>query len=248
MVKIILRDDDLNINCSPKDFEIFHEAAKYYDEVVLSMVPFPLKDSKLGGNYFKELDFSENNDFIHKLRILLKTSNINLSMHGINHKGFAEFKDTIELHKILEAKSKLEKTFEVEVDTFTPPNNVLSKKNFYNLIDANFKRIFSAFSSWPHERPLSYCYLEHFLKSSILAIRKEKGRRVLTNLRYKTIEEFPSFVAYTKNDLNKLILNIFKSKFRDNQTIIIATHFWELWRTNPEELLSIPNKIKCQIH
>ena len=248
MVRIILRDDDLNINCPPEDLDIFIEASKHYDEISLSMVPFTLKESKLGGDYYKNLDYTENNSFIKKARKLLEIDNISLSMHGVNHKGFAEFKDKIELSKIINAKEKLKKTFRVEVNTFTPPNNVLSKHNFYNLIDAKFKRIFSAFSNWPHERPLRYCYLEHFLRSSLLALRKEKGRRILTKLQYKNIEEFPSFIAYSKDDLNKLIFNIVKSKVRNNQTIIIATHFWELWRTNPNELLSLPRKIKCQIH
>ena len=159
MVKIILRDDDLNINCSPKDLDIFFEASKYYDEIALSMVPYPLKSSELGGDYFKDLDFSENNKFIKKAKKLLKLKNVTLSMHGINHKGFAEFKNKHSLSEIINAKTKLEKTFGVEVNTFTPPNNVLSKDNFLKLIDANFSRIFSAFSNWPHERPIRFCYL-----------------------------------------------------------------------------------------
>ena len=136
----------------------------------------------------------------------------------------------------------------MQVDTFTPPNNILSKYNFLNLVNANFKRIFSAFSNWPNERPLRYCYLDHFVRSSYLVLKKQKGRRILRKLQYKNILEYPSFVAYTEDDLNKLIPNILKSKVQDNQTIIIATHFWELWRSNPEKLLSLPNKIKCQIH
>ena len=97
MVRIILRDDDLNINCSPKDLDIFFEASKYYDEISLSLVPYPLKDSQLGGEYFKSLDYSNNNPFIIKARSLLKIKNVSLSMHGINHKGFGEFKNEMKL-------------------------------------------------------------------------------------------------------------------------------------------------------
>ena len=93
MVRIILRDDDLNVNCSSKDLDIFFEASKYYDEVILSMVPFPVSDSKLGSDNNKILDYSENNQFIKKARTLLESKNVNLSMHGVNHKGFAEFKN-----------------------------------------------------------------------------------------------------------------------------------------------------------
>ena len=248
MVQIILRDDDLNINCLPEDLDIFFEASKYYDEISLSMVPFPKKDSKLGDNNYKKLDFSSKNNFILKAKKLLEIHNVTLSMHGISHNGFAEFKNQIELSEILNAKAKLENTFNVEVNTFTPPNNVLSKHNFFNLVDANFKRIFSAFSNWPHERPLSYCYIDHFLRSSFLALRREKGRRIIRDLKYKNIQEYPSFVLYTKSDLNELLKNIHKSKIKKDQTIIIATHFWELWRTHPDQLLSIPNKIRCQNH
>ena len=247
MVRIILRDDDLNINCSPKDLDIFFEASKYYDEISLSLVPYPLKDSQLGGEYFKSLDYSNNNPFIIKARSLLKIKNVSLSMHGINHKGFGEFKNEMKLSEILKAKKQLENTFNVSVNTFTPPNNILCKKNFLHLVDAKFKRIFSAFSNWPHERPLKYCYIDHFIRSSFLALKKKKDRRIIRKLNYKNIEEYPSFIAYKSEDLNKLPENIIKSNIKKNQTIIIATHFWELWRTNPDKLLSLPNIIKCQI-
>ena len=57
------------------------------------------------------------------------------------------------------------------------PNNILSKKNFYKIVDAGFKRVFTAFSNWPNERPLRYCYLDHFVRSSYLVLKKQKGRK-----------------------------------------------------------------------
>tara|TARA_B100000900_G_scaffold410210_1_gene427585 strand:- start:307 stop:1053 length:747 start_codon:yes stop_codon:yes gene_type:complete len=248
MVQIILRDDDLNINCNHKDLDIFFEASKHYDEVVISVVPFPCSQSETGSNNNIDLDFSVNNSFIKKARTLLKHKNVTLSMHGVRHKGYGEFKDEIEFSEIKRAKETIEKIFGVNVQTFTPPNNILSKKNFYKIVDAGFKRIFTAFSNWPNERPLRFCYFDHFLRSSFLALIGKKERRIIRKLKYKNTEEYPSFIAYTPKDLKNLIDNIIKSNLKPEDTIIIGTHFWELWRTNSDELLSLPNLIRCKIH
>ena len=95
---------------------------------------------------------------------------------------------------------------------------MISKDNFLRLIDANFSRVFSAFSNWPHERPIRYCYINHFFRSAFLALSRKKSRRILTKLKYKNIEEFPSFVAYTKEDLNKLI-ELVKNNFGEEEAI-----------------------------
>lgn len=247
MVRIILRDDDLNVFCKPEDLDIFFKASNVYDEVVLSMVPFPCRESNVGLKINEKVITTNNNQFVRKAKKLFQKNNVNLSMHGIRHFGYGEFKNEIKLSEIKNAKKTLEDIFEVKVDTFTPPNNILTKTNFYKLADAGFNRLFSAFSSWPFERPLNYYYLNHFLRSSFLALKQKKSRRVIKPLKFQNLKEFPSFIAYNLNELNELVDNIVKSNINSNETIIIATHYWELWRTNPNDLLKLPSKIKSEI-
>ena len=247
MVRIILRDDDLNSNCSDEDSEIFNSAADVFDEVVLSIVPSPRENSLVGSQkkYFSELE--QNPKFIKKIHTLLKKNNVSLSMHGLNHSGYGEFGENIDINKIMSTKRDMERLFNVNINTFTPPNNILNKHNYLSLQKLGFTRIISAFSNWPFERPLNYCYLDHFLRSSILAIRRKKDRRVLRRLNFNTIEEYPSFIAYTKENLENIIDNIIISKPQKETTIVIATHYWELWKSMPNKLLSLPDLIRCRL-
>ena len=248
MVKVILRDDDLSIYCDPKDLDIFFKASNEFDEVILSMVPFPSKQSKIGIKINEKLEIPKNNAFIIRAKELLQRDNVNLSMHGIRHFGYGEFQNKIKSSEIIRAKKTLEDIFEVKVDSFTPPNNILTKSNFYKIADAGFNRLFSAFSNWPSERPINYYYLNHFFRSSFLALKGEKARRIIKPLKFKNLEELPSFIAYNINELNELVENIVKSNININDKITIATHYWELWRTHPNELLKLPSRIKSEIN
>lgn len=247
MVKIILRDDDLNANCHAEDIDIFFNASDVFDEVILSFVPFPALDSCLGENDFKGRLISENKPLISKVKNLLKLKNVSISMHGISHSGYGEFSNPISTNEIKHAKKTLEKVFEVKVTTFTPPNNILSKKNYTNLKSVGFTRIISAFSNWPSERPLRFCYLDHFFRSSLLALKNKKDQRILRPLIFSGIREHPSFIAYNEGELKTIVNSIYKSCPNPDETIVVATHYWELWKTNPKELLKLPQLIRCKL-
>ena len=80
MVQLILRDDDLNINCTSR-FRYFFEASKYYDGGTF-FCAFHTQNWNRTNNYIP-LDFSIKT-FVKKARNLLKIENVTLSMHGIN--------------------------------------------------------------------------------------------------------------------------------------------------------------------
>lgn len=245
MVKLVLRDDDLNLNCTPLDLQPFFLASDLFDEVILSFVPFPCSTSCIGVHR-DSLNLSNqiNVDFVFEVKKLLKKGNVKIAMHGVEHAGYGEFSRSIPINKIIEAKQYLEKIFSVEVDTFTPPNNILSKENFSNIEAAGFKRVITAFSSWPNERPLYFRYILHFLLSSVLVITKNKNKRILMDLHYGGLIEKQSFVAYTQHDLFNLIDAIKFSLRLKKGDIYIATHYWELWKTAPAQLIDIVKKIK----
>ncbi|MEY2702309.1 MAG: hypothetical protein RLY43_942 [Bacteroidota bacterium] len=245
MARLILRDDDLNLNCIPSDLTPFFISSHLFDEVILSFVPFPCVDSSIG-LCFDTLQKSGqvNYDFIAEVKKLLKRGNIKIGMHGVQHAGYGEFSKRIDIDNILRAKKYLENIFEVNVDIFTPPNNIISKENFINIEAAGFKRIITAFSNWPHERPFHIKNFLHFLLSAILVITKNKDKRILIELHHGGLVENQSFVAYTEDDLFKLYDAIKYSLEIKNGDIYIATHYWEVWKSTPFQLIDIIKKIK----
>lgn len=235
MVKLILRDDDWTINCKPRDLEPFVIAAKFFDEVILSFVPFPANDSKLSN--LKKSSSKYNPHFIRKVREILKLGNITIAMHGLTHSGYGEFKLDIDIRKIKEGKKYLESLFGVEINTFTPPNNILSRKNFINIEQSGFSRIVSAFSNWPYERPLNFDYLIHFFLSSVLVFTNNKNKRILSRLKFKNLNEYVSFIVYNEKELCELTDSIkFSPKLSFNE-IYIATHYWEIPKNSMHNLL-----------
>ena len=210
------------------------------------MVPSPCKGSIIGKEISTEINQKDKFEFIIKMKELIQKNNVFISMHGITHSGYGEFSRNIPLEKIIRAKKKLEYLFDTSVDTFTPPNNILSKRNYHKLCKAGFKTIISAFSNWPSERPFTYCYIDHFLRSSVLALSKKKRQRILKNLEYRGVKEYTSFIAYNKIDLDRIVYDISNSRPKPDQTIVIATHFWELWKSHPNQLINLPGLIRCK--
>jgi len=245
MARVILRDDDLSFRSSVEDLEPFFKAATYYDEVVLSFVPFPEHHSKLGPNKFSTYNtLLDNTELCEAVKKLISLNNVRIGMHGVRHSGYGEFSQSVPVTEISRGKKYLEEAFGVPVDTFTPPNNILSKENYFRLHQAGFKRIISAFSNWPHERPLTKDYILHFLKSAALALIKKRQNRVLGGVVFNGIYEIPSFVAYRESDLSLLIDSIIQSGGCSGCDVVIATHYWELWQTCPEALLKIPSRLR----
>lgn len=241
MVKLILRDDDWTINCLSGDLDPFILAAEHFDEIILSFVPFPAIDSKLGNS---KIYPKYNPYFIKKLKNFLKLGNITIAMHGLTHSGYGEFKADIDIHKIKEGKSYLENIFGVKVNTFTPPNNILSKKNFIKLEQSGFSRVISAFSNWPSERPFNFDYLLHFFLSIPLVFTKNKKMRILSRLKFQNLTEYVSYIVYNEGELNTLTDSIKFSPKLSFSEIYIATHYWEIPKNNISKLLYEVNRIR----
>jgi len=248
--KMILRDDDLNGGCSAEDVMPFFDAAKLFDEVVLSFVPFPVGNSQVGlpatTDTEKDSSLLNNTSLVNKVKELIALGNISIAMHGVNHAGYGEFSVPIPSEDILQAKNYLEEIFGTRVDTFTPPNNILSRENYYRIHSAGFRRIISAFSNWPHERPITTSYFLHFFRSSLLALTGRKRQRILGGIYHKGMVECPSFIAYRNTDLESLPEDIIRSYGSGCGDVIIATHYWELWKTDPDRLIRVVSQIGKQ--
>jgi len=246
MARITLRDDDLNATCSPCDAQFLYDASAHFDTVVLSVIPNLSSQAVTwrGSENFARI--VDNKPLVRFIAPLL-ARNVTLSMHGLTHAGYAEFSRPVSKNAFMAEKNKLEDEFQVQVDTFTAPNNSLSRRNYELLKEVGIRNIIGCFGSYPWERPLKPQFLSHFIRSSILAISRKKSERILGGVRHGSSTEYHAFTAYNHDEVVDLARSVHASLKRGGGDIYIATHFWEIWRSDANRLLSTINRLRTHI-
>jgi len=232
-MKFAIRDDDVNFFTKPEDLEKVYNDIWNICPVSFAVIPFvkgmvsPMIPEKYW-NEKKYFPIGENFGLVAYLKEKIKEKKISIMLHGYSHEnnpdGY-EFETGDNLYnKIKDGKEYLEKVFGVEVKTFVPPHNTISKEGVkaINKLGMNLAVVPSFYFD---KRPWNYKTFKVFLKRRIFKIKyKDEPPFVFDFGNHKEIRCIP----LTPIVNFKFLKEKFDIAYKFNGVFCLATHYWEM--------------------
>jgi hypothetical protein len=180
-MKFVIRDDDACGFTSPDEIRRCYERIWSYAPVSLSVTPFrvPGNDWNAPSAYQGSMDalpLARNRELVEFIRDGLGSGTLDIALHGYHHwlcEGLPEFVAGNELaEKAQLGKTYLDKLFGLDIRTFVPPNNALSREGLAAIVVARMN-LGGTFKLWSRaSRPvtlksLSYCprvWWHHYIR------------------------------------------------------------------------------------
>lgn len=241
MVKLVIRDDDLNYFSSVKDVERVYSAISTFP-VSFAVIPAVTDVSTIGlcpetrGNK-TPMYVGDNKELVEWMKKMQKERGYDICMHGINHtytfdkrgEKVAEMvwrKDPDLIETISYWKGKMEKDLDCSINCFVAPSNLISKYGI-KCVAAN-KMNFSGIIPITFQRDLTFRNVTNYLKRWYL--------------RFKDRLPYPGILNYgTHKELNACTIQSYEYLVRmytycekNHAPMVINTHYWKL-REYPEE-------------
>lgn len=171
IMKFVIRDDDTCGFTSPDELRVCYERIWPDIPVSLSVTPFrvPGNDWNAPEDYkdsMDVLDLEQNMEVVQFIRNGVVNGSIDVTLHGYHHwlsMGLPEFIGGDDLpEKARKGKLYLDELLGVNVRTFVPPNNAISRAGLNAIVDAGMNlggtvRLWSRNSRTVTVRSLSYC-------------------------------------------------------------------------------------------
>jgi len=239
MIKLAIRDDDVNFFTNPQDLdEIYQEISDF--PISLAVVPFVAGDNGScpeSGNISKdEHPIGKNKKLVSFLQEEIKKDHYEILLHGITHeyKYINSIKLSEMIHKdknknlfdeVKRAKKYLENTLNCKINCFVPPNNHISVNGVEAIIENNMH--LSGIISHKVDRKITFKYIYNYIKRWIF--RAVHGYPYPGILDYGTHFELNAFTFYNK----EYIYKAYKLCKEKNLSMVIYTHYWYL-RDNPK--------------
>lgn len=236
-MKFAIRDDDINYFTRAEDLNSIYEDIWNKCPISISVVPFhaSTKSGAIPQKYWTGdavFPIGENKQLIKFLRGKIKEGKISIMLHGYSHKDYKnghefEVGDNLE-KKVKEGKEYLQQLFGIQVTTFVPPHNVLSRRGLSAVVN-NGLNIANIASFRPSGRIFHFSNIIPFIKLRIFYIRYPDRRYpyIISLSNHKEITCYP-LVPQTK--LGKL-KDDFKFCFKMDGVFCLATHYWEMKNT-----------------
>lgn len=235
-MRFAIRDDDTNYFTEPE--ELVRIYGNIWDKcpISLSVVPFHTgaKTGAIPEKYWgsdKIFPIGENKKLVEFLREKIKEGKICIMLHGYSHKDYQngyEFEVGDNLYsKVKEGKKYLEEIFGIEIKTFVPPHNSLSKEGFKAVIRNNLN-IANVHSFRLSKRPFSLNNVIPFLKQKYYIWRYKNSYPYVFHFRDHS--ELRCYGLVPETTLESLI-NDFNFCYRHNGDFCLATHYWEFLRS-----------------
>ena len=234
-MKFAIRDDDTNYFTKPEDLERVY--GDVWDKVPVSLAVIPFvgggKIEAIPSEYWrgdKVSPLGENEGLVEFLKEQIAKGRVSLMLHGYSHKDHPngyEFEAGNDLfNKVKEGKSYLEELFDVEIKTFVPPHNSLSRRGAQAVID-NGLNILMAYSHWPWERPFETANFINFARIAWFWLKYGKSKRYPRVLRFSRHKEFGCYTLHPSASLQRLKAGLeFAMKAGGN--FCVATHYYAL--------------------
>ena len=234
-MKFAIRDDDTNYFTKSEELENIYTNIWDKCPVSLSVVPFH-RGTKTGAipkscwESSKIFPIGENKVLVKFLKIKIKEGKVSIMLHGHNHgntpEGY-EFEAGENLYeKVKEGKEYLDKIFGVEINTFVPPHNTLSKDGFSAVVDNNLN-IVNIPSFHIRKRPVSFSNVLPFLKYRYWHWRYKHSYFYV--LRFSNHSELSCQGLIPGVKLESLI-DDFNFCYQHNGNFCLTTHYWELFK------------------
>ena len=243
-MKFAIRDDDINYFTRPEELEKVYDGIWDLVPISLSVVPFigGGETGAIPSKYWRSekiFPLGENMQLVKFLREQLSKGRISLMLHGYSHRDYPrgyEFEAGEDLFaKVKKGKDYLEELFDVEIKTFVPPHNSLSRAGAQAVID-NGLNILIAYSHWPWERPFERANFVNFAKMLWFWLRYGKSKRYPKALCFSRHKEFGCYTLHPRVSLQELKEGLeFAIKRRGN--FCLAVHYYTL--VKDERLLGL---------
>jgi len=233
-MRFAIVDHDTNYFTKPEQLENVY--GRIWDEVPISLSVVPFHASTKSGAIPREywqgdriFPIGENKELVKFLKRKISENKVSILMHGYSHKDYEngyEFEVGEGLYeKVKEGKKYLEETFGVEIKTFIPPHNSLSKEGMKAVI-ANRLNILGSLSFRPSRRPFEVRYIFNLFRRKFFQLKSG----ILTYpmvLQFKGHCELACFSLIPSTRMGELI-RAFNLIRKYNANFCLATHHWEM--------------------
>lgn len=242
MVKLAIRDDDMNFFTKVEDIEYVYRDFNHFP-ISFAVIPKVMDVSTVGacpdtrGNSTPK-DISANRELISWLRQQLENGSADVLLHGETHeykfisgKRFAEMewreKEYNLVSSIKNNRKLLEDSIGHPISCFVAPSNKIARKcikavaenglNFSGIIDIKFSRAFTLRNI--------YNYIKRW------------SLRVMTNLPYPGVMKYSDHLEISACLLQSYdyLVRMFEYCKKHSLPMVVNVHYWHL-RDNPKEL------------
>ncbi len=182
-MKFAIRDDDTCYFTTPEDLKNAYGDLWGKIPISLAVIPFvkARKAPYIPKEYWntgKEYPIGENDELVSFLKREIKKGNVSIMLHGYNHEYYPqpEFVAGKNLkEKIIKGKRYLEELFEVEIRTFVPPSNTMSKEAIKAVKECSLNLLYYP---TPKNRPFGIKKWIIFLEDLMFKYRERQCSRI----------------------------------------------------------------------
>lgn len=233
-MRFALIDHDTNYFTKPEQLENVY--GKIWDKIPisLSVVPFHActKSGAIPQEYWEGdriFPIGENRKLVNFLKKKIEKNIVSILMHGYSHKDYDngyEFEVGENLYeKVKGGKKYLEEIFGVEIRTFVPPHNSLSKEGLKAVI-ANKLNIVGSLSFHPSKRAFDMKYILNLFRRKLFQLRTGISTYPMV-MRFGSHYELGCFSLIPLTRIEELI-RAFSLVKEYNGDFCLATHHWEM--------------------
>lgn len=252
MVRLAIRDDDMNYFTKVDDIEKLYEPISGFP-ISFAIIPAVIDVSTVGacpdtrGNKIPRF-VGDNQILINWLRKKLKKNECDVLLHGINHsykivdgKKYAEMewrKEDNLADEIGKWKRNLSDLLDYDINCFVAPSNKISKYGIKCLERNNLN--YSGIVPIDFKRPLTLCNTANFCKRWFL--RLKDGFPYPNVLRYSSHLEVNACIF----DGYEYLVNMFLYCKKRDYPMVVNVHYWQL-RDNPKDMNELVSFVKYAI-
>jgi hypothetical protein len=239
-VRAALRDDDTCYFTTPEALTRVY--GRYWDRIPISLAVVPVHASTRSKgippeHWEGEAEFplGENAELVDFLKEGVSSGRLSMVLHGYSHQNYPngfEFEVAPDLDvRLAHGLGYLEALLDVEISTFVPPHNALSKAGLLAVDRLGLNVLGSFYSFRPDKKPLDLRALANYLRVTLHRRRTGRGRhdRLIYPwpLRYNRHAEFGCQPLVPRTTLDEL-LSAFEEARRFGGDFCLATHYWEI--------------------
>ncbi|MFN0071863.1 MAG: DUF2334 domain-containing protein [Chloroflexota bacterium] len=238
-MKFAIRDDDTSYFTMPEQLESVY--GDIWDEVPVSLAVVPFHASTRSGGVppehwegDREFPTADNVQLVNFINGQLGKGRVSILLHGYNHKNYPggfEFQVGDGLRNRLEkGRAEIKRVFGVNVTTFVPPHNALSRRGLSAVDHAGLNVLGSFLSFSPWQRPWDITTPRNYFKVWRYRRRTGRGRhdRMVypVPLRYRNHAELGCHGLIPSTSLDALIRGFEEARALGGD-FCLATHYWE---------------------
>ena len=239
-MRCAIRDDDTCFFTTPAALERVY--GRYWDRIPISLAVVPVHASTRSKGIppehwegEEEFPLGENQELVEFLRDGAQTGRLSIVLHGYSHKNYPdgyEFEVAPDLEwRLRRGLGYLEALLDVEIGTFVPPHNALSRAGLLAVDRVGLNVLGSFYSFRPDKKPIDRHAIVNYARIAAHRRRTGRGRhqRLIYPwpLRYNRHAEFGCQPLVPRTTLDEL-LSAFEEARRFGGDFCLATHYWEI--------------------